>query len=277
MTLPTTSVIVPTFNSASTITRTLSSLAAQYLKPTEVLIVDDGSTDATLSLVEPWGCRLPITTIELPKNTGSPGLVRNLGINSSSGDLVAFLDSDDCWMPQKLAIQVDALLAQKGVEAIHAPFLPTGPRFSLRRWALLPDRSAASITAESLLERNSIVCSSVLMSRQLLDGLGGFSIDPQLQGAEDYDLWLRVAETTLWSYVPKILGWYQLSPVSHSRYNSTAALYYMQTELGLCITRRPTRNRLFRGLRNFPTAARIICPDIPSLTASYRRDVLPFR
>ena len=107
MTAGTISVVIPTFNSSSTIQRALDSVAAQTLLPAEIIVVDNASTDDTVEIIRQFAkqhldirCSIEVLT----QNLG-PGAARNHGWDRASGDLIAFLDSDDSWHPEKLARQ----------------------------------------------------------------------------------------------------------------------------------------------------------------------------
>lgn len=104
--IPLVSVVIPLYNSARFITQTLESLAYQTLKDFEVVVVDDCSTDTGVALVEDFkrrsGGGLRLHVIKLPKNGGSPGLPRNVGIQFAHGKYIAFLDSDDLFTPTAL-------------------------------------------------------------------------------------------------------------------------------------------------------------------------------
>ena len=103
------SVVIPCFNSVATIERALRSVEHQTTKPHEVLVVDDASSDDTLSSIEKYACNssLNIRVIKLSVNSG-PSVARNTAWNVASGEFIAFLDADDQWHPQKLEFQVIA-------------------------------------------------------------------------------------------------------------------------------------------------------------------------
>jgi glycosyltransferase involved in cell wall biosynthesis len=101
------SVVIPSYNAAGTLPRAVQSIACQTLLPSEIIIVDDASTDNTLTVVQQLCAtynQLFIKVISLPINSG-PGTARNAGWSLSNQEFVAFLDSDDTWHPQKLEIQ----------------------------------------------------------------------------------------------------------------------------------------------------------------------------
>jgi glycosyltransferase involved in cell wall biosynthesis len=107
MTSNTVAVVIPAYNSQSTIVRTLQSVEHQTLRPTEVIIVNDNSSDNTVDAISDFAktSHLNIKVLHTNKNVG-PGSARNTGWDNASSDYVAFLDSDDTWHPQKLEIQI---------------------------------------------------------------------------------------------------------------------------------------------------------------------------
>lgn len=109
------SVVVPLYNKAKYVRRALDSIAAQTLPPAEVIVVDDGSTDEGPAVVESY-TRLPVRLIR-QQNAG-PGAARNRGIASASGDLIAFLDADDEWLPEYLETGVQRFAMEPGAALV---------------------------------------------------------------------------------------------------------------------------------------------------------------
>lgn len=107
------SVIVPCFNAASFIGKTIESVLAQTYPAFELIVVDDKSTDESRTIVERYaGQDLRIKLISMPANAGAPAAPRNVGVAAARGDWVAFLDADDLWHPRKLELQMQALIEQ---------------------------------------------------------------------------------------------------------------------------------------------------------------------
>src|SRR5579864_4301805 len=100
------SVIIPTFNRAFLLRQTLESVLHQTYQPTEIIVVDDGSTDETQHVVRQASSDIRYVQ---QSHQGHDGVARNRGITSSSGDYIAFVDSDDLWEPNKLAKQMTLL------------------------------------------------------------------------------------------------------------------------------------------------------------------------
>src|SRR5215831_9468158 len=103
--VPIVSVVIPTYNNARFLPEALDSLLGQTYRDFELIVVDDGSTDDTLEVLKPY--RHLIRYVR--KENGGPASARNLGIRHASGELIAFQDADDIWLPDKLQLQVDYL------------------------------------------------------------------------------------------------------------------------------------------------------------------------
>jgi glycosyltransferase involved in cell wall biosynthesis len=182
----TVSVIIPTFNRAKKVTRAISSVLYQTFSDYEVIVVDDGSTDETPEALSRFGRRVNY----LPHLTNrGVSAARNTGIRASRGPFIAFLDSDDYWLPGKLAAQISffgdhprAFLCQ--TEEI---WIRKGRRVNPQKKHLKP----AGDIFEPSLKRCLVSPSAVMLKRTLLEKVGLF--DEALPACEDYDLWLRIA------------------------------------------------------------------------------------
>jgi len=180
------SVIIPTFNRADKVVRAVCSVLDQTFNDFELIVVDDGSTDSTERRLEPFVDR--IKYISHPSNLGVSA-ARNTAIENSSAPFIAFLDSDDYWMPEKLEVQVtffkthtDARICQ--TEEI---WIRNGRRVNPRK----KHRKPSGDIFEPSLKLCLVSPSAVMLKRSLLDAVGLF--DESLPACEDYDLWLRIA------------------------------------------------------------------------------------
>jgi glycosyltransferase involved in cell wall biosynthesis len=183
------SVIIPTFNRARWVQEAVASVLAQTFRDFEVLVVDDGSTDATLEVLGPFFNHIKM--VRLKKQRGVSA-ARNLGIRASQGTWLAFLDSDDLWLKDKLARQMAFLEAHP--ELLICQTDEIWMRNAVRvNPPATHQKVGGDIFFESL-ERCLVSPSAVMLHRRLLDEVGTF--DENLPAAEDYDLWLRVA----WRY-----------------------------------------------------------------------------
>jgi len=180
------SVVIPTYNRAWCIGRAISSVLYQEFEEYEVIVVDDGSTDNTKEILSLFGNRIRV--ISHPENKGV-SCARNTGIKSSRYRYIAFLDSDDYWLPKKLLAQMeffeknpDALICQT-----QEIWIRKGKRVNPKKKHLKP---SGDIFIPSL--RLCLVSpSAVMLKKSLFDEVGLF--DEQLPVCEDYDMWLRIS------------------------------------------------------------------------------------
>ena len=182
------SVVIPMYNSSTTILRALLSVASQTCKPVEVILVDDASTDNTLDLIEQFSESRPdcgIRIIRQPCNQG-PSAARNRGWKSAKGQYLAFLDADDAWHPRKIEIQYAWMLSNPlAAISAHSCSLATGADWpsnieeavrvvAIRRWMLLLSNQFSTPT--------------VMLKRTL-----PYQFVEQRRYSEDYLLWLQIA------------------------------------------------------------------------------------
>lgn len=178
------SVIIPSFNRAHTLGRALDSVLAQTHKADEIIVVDDASTDATAQLLDGYP---GIERIVLSQNKGVSA-ARNVGINAAQNQWLALLDSDDEWLPQKLAAQVAMVADSPETVLVH-----TDEKW-IRNAKHVNQKHKHAKPAGWVYEASLALCcvspSSVLIHRSVLDTCGVF--DECLPACEDYDLWLRI-------------------------------------------------------------------------------------
>jgi len=177
------SVIIPTYNRYTLLKRALTSVYAQTLQPQEVIVVDDGSTDNTSYIIQDF----PKITYMYQENSGVSS-ARNLGIKNSTCKWIAFLDSDDAWDKNKLAL--------------HVEFHKNNPHilmsYTNEKW--IRDHKEIRVPKkyqkfegnifDKCLSHCIIAPSSVYLHRAILESIGLF--DESLEVCEDYDLWLRL-------------------------------------------------------------------------------------
>lgn len=182
----TVSVIITAKNYGHYLPTAINSALAQTRPPDEIVIVDDGSTDHTPSVLQQYANHPRIIAIRVD------GLgvcrARNLAIERSSGELLAFLDADDRWHPQKLAKQLPLFSAAK-VGVVYARRQLINPHGEPLATPATPLPSGNLF--DTLIRTNPICFSSAIVRRQVIEHVGGF--DPTLPLAVDYDLWLRIA------------------------------------------------------------------------------------
>ena len=204
MTGPEVSVVLPTFNRLRYLRPAVDSVFAQTFTDWELIVADDGSEAETAAYLAALANRPKVKVLRLA-HTGNPGAARNAACRAAQGEYIAFLDSDDVWLPEKLALQVASLRSHPQRGWSHTAFavidesgeLLTGSR---ARW--WPAVEGAILERWIKLEI-SIAVPSVIVRRQLLEQLGGFDLKQRM--CEDYDLFLRLAALSEIDGVPETL------------------------------------------------------------------------
>jgi glycosyltransferase involved in cell wall biosynthesis len=242
------SVIIPVYQSAKTIAETLESVFAQSTPVFEVIVIDDGSTDGLDDVLEPYMSR--IVFLKQP-NLGAAA-ARNNGIRHSTSDIIAFLDADDTWLPDKLALQLPLFEnPQVGVVFGNVFFryqdiLQEKTYFDLFK----PERDQV-FTA--LFAQDFVPILSVLARRWLLDQVGLF--DDSIRNVEDYDLLMKMALICEFDYIKDPVAVYRLSPqqISKNFIQAAAALLKLKEQtyrLNRAALKGVDPNVLKRGLYN---------------------------
>ncbi len=196
------SVIIPVYNEEKVIADCLSSLQKQTVK-TEIIVVDDGSTDKTESVVK--SLNSPLVKWISRKHSGLPAVVRNRGIKKSNGNWLAFLDSDDSWNKDKLERQLE-LVNKLQLKASCTNAHIINPLGGKKNGLYFSEKEVKNIIDFSeLLTTNFVICSSLLVEKDLVEECGKFPEEPKLKAIEDYALWLRLSTKTRIAYLPKPL------------------------------------------------------------------------
>jgi glycosyltransferase involved in cell wall biosynthesis len=198
---PLVSVIIPTYNRAHVVPEAIESVLRQSYPHLEVIVVDDGSTDNTPECLQQFAGRIRVVTQE---NAG-PAAARNRGIEVAQGELIAFLDSDDLWLPTKLERQV-TLLQQAGksvpccvcnirmqwseVELCSFDIAALEPHLEEGLWA-----NAGDVLSTRFL----LFTQGVVIRREVLERIGGF--DESLWLLEDHELALRLSLESPWGFI----------------------------------------------------------------------------
>ena len=182
------SVIMPTFNQAAFIQQAIDSVLAQSYVELELVIIDNFSDDNTLEIVSAFkDARIKVVQYN---NNGIIASARNFGVKQSSGEIIAFLDSDDVWKPEFLSEQIGALDSEPAlVSARHMCIGDQGAFFD--HLSHLDGTSIYSVSETELALANPIVTSSVVMKRTNFDAVGGFSESSEFRYIEDWELWSR--------------------------------------------------------------------------------------
>jgi glycosyltransferase involved in cell wall biosynthesis len=211
----TVSVIIPAFGTAEYISETLSSVFAQTFKDYEVIVINDGSPDSEEleRLLAPFMERIVYSNQE---NRGLAG-ARNTGIRISRGKFLAFLDSDDCWLPEYLAHQMELFNQTPALDIVYSDALFFGDPALAGKTFMQKYPSIGPVTMEGLIKEDcQVIVSCALVRRQAVVSAGLF--DESLRSCEDYDLWLRILHRGgRMAYQNKVLGRYRTRPNSLSQ------------------------------------------------------------
>ncbi len=198
------SVLIPTYNREAYICMAVESVLRQTLKPFEIMVIDDGSTDHTENVLEPFFGQIKY----LKTDHIGVSEARNLGLKEAGGDFIAFLDSDDEWLPEKLQRQLDVFEKNPDVGLVcsRAEVIDDGG-ISLGYYK---PQNLKGTTLKNLISENFIVFSSVLIRKSVFDSLN-YHFDSSLGGAVDFDLVLRIAKDYKLYYLDDCLVKYRMS------------------------------------------------------------------
>jgi glycosyltransferase involved in cell wall biosynthesis len=203
---PSVSVVIPTYNYGRFIAEAIESALGQTLTALEIVVVDDGSTDDTETVLRKFGGQVRYVK---QLNIGVSE-ARNRGVDETKGELIAFLDADDIWEPTKLQKQAEQFATDNRVGLVHC---------GMREFHSTTDKtlgfrvegSDGQVADELLVwERPAINVSgsAIMVSRKAIDEVGGF--DPRLKCGEDWDLCYRIARKYQVGFVPEPLVNYRI-------------------------------------------------------------------
>jgi glycosyltransferase involved in cell wall biosynthesis len=208
--MPDVSVILPVYNREQTVARAIRSVLAQTRTPLELIVIDDGSTDRTRDVLDSFGSQ--ITVIEQP-HAGAYA-ARNRGLRAARCELIAFIDSDDAWLPDRLASQMP-LMERPEVGLVFGDVVHVRPgdqRPRVTSFQVAPPRRGRA--AAQFAWCNFVPTVTVLARRHCLDEAGGFSEEVSLSC--DYLMWFRIALRHELDFVDGVVAEYTLSPDSIS-------------------------------------------------------------
>jgi len=188
------SVIIPNYNRADLLKKAIQSVLLQTVEVHEIIICDDGSTDNSRSIVASFkNSKIKWNSL---KHSGTPSVPRNYGIKNSSGTWIAFLDSDDTWVPQKIENQLQ-IINQYNCLAVCTEVVNENNAYTIHDFKNT-NHLAGIIRFNDLLLKNDITCSSVLISKKVIEKVGFFSESTVLKAIEDYEYWLRISAICPW-------------------------------------------------------------------------------
>lgn len=210
MTAPRVSVVIPAYRAAAFIEKTLATVAAQTFKDLEVVVVDDGSPDDTQAVVERFLAASGLAGTCLRQPNKKIAAARNHGLDHARGEFIAFLDHDDLWRPEKLAVVMSEFDRRPDTDLVHHPCRivdPAGLALGLTHNGF----PGPDLYRSLLFSGNALCPSAVTVRAAKVREVGRFREDPAFDTTEDYDLWLRLARVARFRFIPDVLGDYLMA------------------------------------------------------------------
>ena len=195
------SVIIPTYNRAHTLTKAIRSIQDQTHPVDEIIIVDDASSDNTEQIVGMIDDDR-LLYFRLEKNRGAGG-ARNYGVSQAKNGIIAFLDSDDVWHPDKLEKQITHMMSHLEYNLVYSAYVRHYPSSDLIVPNMTGDNLPEGYILSDLLFENTVSTQTILMTKSLFEEAGGF--DEALRSLEDWDLAIRCAKLGPLGFVPEVL------------------------------------------------------------------------
>lgn len=217
------SVIIPTWNRQNSIKRCIVSALNQTYKDLEVIVSDDGSTDKTEQVVKSIGD--PRIILIKGSHSGLPSVARNRGIEIASGEWVAFLDSDDEWVSNKIETQLYLLRNNKYEFCCSNAFVGDVK-------TIFTSQASRLLSFKTLLKSNNVITSSVLVSKKLVDTIL-FNEDNRFKAVEDYLLWLTLSSkgTSIYYDNKALVKYYYSDDSIGKKYNGESKKMALLLEL----------------------------------------------
>jgi glycosyltransferase involved in cell wall biosynthesis len=208
---PLVSAVIPTYNYARYVAGAVESVLAQSFDDLEIVVVDDGSIDETADTLDPFAERIRY----IRQEHRGLAAARNTGIRVARGPYVAFLDSDDLWLPEKVSVQIARLDGDPAVGLVYgeaALFTETSPGTATLHsyWAHHPSGKILPW----LVRQNVVPSPTPMVRRELFDQVGSF--DETLSACEDWDMWIRIAQVSEFAYVDRVLAKYRVHAANMS-------------------------------------------------------------
>lgn len=223
--MPRVSVIIPTYNREAFIGEAIKSVLDQSYKDFEVIVVDDGSTDRTSLEVEKFGSK--VKYIHQPNSERA--VARNKGVENSSGELIAFLDSDDVWAPAKLEEQIKILDNDSEIIMTYGQSLRIDQKSNKIKPAKRQLEGYSGNVFESLLMRNFVGSPTPLVRREQFTETRGF--ETKYIPYEDWELWLRLSLKGKFHFIEKPLAFYRVHPGQSLKSATAQRIEKVTTEL----------------------------------------------
>jgi glycosyltransferase involved in cell wall biosynthesis len=216
--IPLVSIILPSYNRANDLKRAISSVLKQSYTNFELIIIDNNSTDDTDEVISNY----PDKRILLIKidNKGLIAVSRNLGLKIAKGKYIAFLDSDDWWLENKLEISIAVL--EKGYDFVHHKLYIVKKQFKYHYFLKKTnDKQISSPIFENLLYNGNLISnSSVVLRKSTIENKLPLKVDALLNSFCDYHWWLEISQiTNNFKYINKALGFYWFGGGNYTNYS----------------------------------------------------------
>lgn len=211
-TLPLVSIILPTYNCAGFLPDSLGSILSQTFGSYEIIVVDDGSTDNTKEVLDPFMEK--IRYIGLKQNKGLP-IARNVGIQSALGSYIAFIDADDLWLPEKLQTDIECFRMYPEVGMVYSKHINVDEKGKIINRGTRRRLPSGNIFIQLFSDQNFVTTSTVVVKKDVFETTGLF--DEQFFNCQDWDMWLRIAFYFKVAGINKFLVKYRHNPNSLSK------------------------------------------------------------
>lgn len=214
---PPVSIIMPAHNAENYIAESIDSVIAQSYENWELIVVNDGSTDHTESILHDFA-KQDKRIRYLSQENRKQGAARNKGISESKGDILAFIDADDIWRPDKLEIQLKYFLENKvDLAFTDGYYFFSCPGDTSQGFKTRSGFHHGKEAVELFIINNRIICSSVMVRKSVIETVGGFS----LHTVEDYHLWLKLLfQNYVFLGIPLHLVYYRLHEQQETHYDA---------------------------------------------------------
>ena len=213
------SIVIPTYNQAEYLQEAIESVFSQTYKNTEIIIIDDGSTDNTLKVVNSFNDNKIIFIQQRNKGASS---ARNTGIKEANGEYIAFLDSDDLWLKDKLRKQIDFMRENQKVGLLGTGCFQVIDTNKMIYKKIFPHKN--EILQKDLIKYNPFIQSSVMVRKNVFNDIGLY--DEKFKESEDYDLWLRIAQKYKIANLKQALVTKKYSKAGLSKNKDSKQLYF---------------------------------------------------
>ncbi|MBL4680755.1 MAG: glycosyltransferase family 2 protein [Pseudomonadales bacterium] len=216
MSQPLVSIIVPVYNGIKYVSGTLDTLLNQTLESFEVLLINDGSTDASLEFIRQLS-KKDIRIRVLDKKNGGIANARNFGIEHAKGKFIAFCDQDDFWLPTKLAKQI-FLFENKDIGLVYSLIFKEFTYPVYKKIVVKRNNNRGDVF-HSLLSENLIPTCSVIVRKNMFEKSGLFNEKKELMGVDDWNVWLRLSLLTKFDFVEEPLAIHVFHNANYSSNN----------------------------------------------------------